>query len=132
MRLASFLFLTALCSAAAWAEAPPIRPGMWEFAMVGMPHKQSVCIKPEMAKDIQQLAQKNNPGGDCKTSDEVKKGSVQSFKVSCSKPQKYEATVTTNLISPDNFSVQHDYSMERDGRAQKGSLKINYKRLGDC
>ncbi|HKO87322.1 MAG TPA: DUF3617 family protein [Burkholderiales bacterium] len=127
-----FMLLGASCATPAWADAPPIRPGLWEFAMVGMAHKQNVCIKPEMAKDIQQLAQKSDPGGDCKTFDQSKKGNVQSFKVSCTKPQKYEATVTTNLMSADNFSLQHDYNMERDGRAQKGSMKINYKRLGDC
>ena len=113
-------------------EAPPIRPGLWEFAMAGMPHKQNVCLKPDMVKNIQSLSQRGNEGSDCKTSEQSKSGATQVFKVSCTKPQKYEATVTTTINSPDNFSIQQDYSMEQNGRAQKGSLKINYKRLGDC
>lgn len=132
MRSPALGFVCVLFALPVWAEAPPIRPGMWEFSMVGLPHKQQLCIKPDMVKDIEKLTQQNDPNSDCKTSDQSAKGSVQSFKVSCTKPHKYQATVTMNLMSPDNFSVQNDYSIEQAGRTQKGTLKINYKRLGDC
>jgi len=129
----AFLLL-AFCTAAAaaHAEAPPIRPGLWEFAMVGLPHKQNVCLKPEMVKDIQSLAQRGEEGGDCKSSDAKTSGQQRSFKVSCTKPHKYEATVTMTVTNADNFSMQQDYSIDQNGRKQTGSMKINYRRLGDC
>lgn len=114
-------------------EAPPIRPGLWEFSMVGAANnKQNVCLTPTMVKDIQSPSQRGKEGSDCKISDQSKSGATQKYKITCTKPQKYEAMVTTTITSPDNFSVQRDHSMEQDGHIQKGSLKINYKRLGDC
>lgn len=131
------LMCTAVCAAlfagaaAAAPDAPPIRPGLWEFSMVGMPHKQSICLKPDMVKDIKALAQ-NNQGGDCKTSEQKSSGNQQSFKVSCTTPHKVESQVTMTIMNADHFSVQQDYTLNRDGRNQSGSLKIDYKRLKDC
>lgn len=128
--------LTALCfsvcAAPLTAQEAPIRPGLWEFAMVGMPHKQSICLKPDMVKDIKNLSQRQGDGSDCKPSGEKVSGNTRTFKISCTKPHKYDGTVTMIVNGGDNFSMQQDYSMERGGRTQKGSLKINYKRLGDC
>ena len=118
-------------SAVAAPDAPPIRPGLWEFSMVGLPHKQSVCLKPDMVKDIKALVQRND-GGDCKMSDQKSSGNQQTFKVSCTAPQKYESLVTMTIVNTDHFSMQQDYSIDKDGRTQKGSLKIDYKRLRDC
>jgi hypothetical protein len=127
------LLCAALAASPVWAapEAPPIRPGLWEFSMVGMPHRQSVCLKPDMVKDIKALAQRGE-GGDCKVSDEKSAGTQKSFKVSCTTPHKYESLVTMNVLSADHFSMQQDYTLDQGGRTQKGSLKIDYKRLRDC
>ena len=121
---------TSFCSASAWAQEVPIRPGLWEFAMVGLPHKQSVCLTPDRVKDIKNLGQSH--GSDCKSSNEKVSGKTRTFNIACTKPQKYEGLVTMTLNGPDNFSMQQDYSLQQGSRTQKGSLKINYKRLGDC
>jgi hypothetical protein len=129
-------FVSALClslsGVSAWAQEVPIRPGLWEFAMVGMPHKQSVCLTPDKVKDIKNLGQREGDGSDCKSSNEKVSGKTRTFNIACTKPQKYEGAVTMTINGPDNFSMQQDYSLQQGSRTQKGSLKINYKRLGDC
>ena len=127
------LFALGLCSAApASAQMPNIRPGLWEFSMAGMANKHSVCLTPEMLKDTKTLGQQHDPNSDCKSSDETTSGNTRSFKVSCTRPTRYDANIVMTVNGEDNFSMKQDYTMERGGRTQKGKLSMDYKRIGDC
>ena len=121
----------ALLSFDAAAQAQ-IRPGLWEVSMTGVPNKQTMCITPAMAGDMKNMAQQRQPNSDCKASNESSSGNTRSVNVSCTKPARYDAKITQTINGPDNFSMTQDYSMEMNGRAQKGSMSMSYRRVGDC
>jgi hypothetical protein len=114
------------------AQGPQIRPGLWEITISGMPRKQTTCFTPEMVKDVKNLAQRGQQAGDCKSSNARTAGNTHTVDISCTKPSKYDAKVTTTVNGPDNFLVTQDYTVESAGKAQKGRLTIAYRRLGDC
>ena len=127
--LASALIL----SPVALADTPQMRPGLWEFSMTGIPMKQSVCITPEMTKDVTKLGQDDRaPKNDCKTSKPQVSGKSTTFNISCTKPDKMNTKMTLTSHDPDNFTMAQDYDMEMDGQRQKGSMTMTYKRIGDC
>lgn len=127
------LFALSLCTATSvWAQMPNIRPGLWEFSMPGVASKHSVCLTPEMLKDTKSLGQQHAPDSDCKSSDERTSGNTRSFKVSCTKPTKYDASIVMTVNGEDNFSMKQDYTMERGGRTQQGKLSMSYQRIGSC
>jgi len=114
------------------AQTPQIRPGLWEITISGLPQKQTTCFTPEMVKDVKNLSQQQTPDSDCKSSGESVSGNTRTFNVSCTKPNKYDAKVTTTINGPDNFTVVQDYAVEAGGKAQQGKLTLSYRRLGDC
>ncbi|HLB14739.1 MAG TPA: DUF3617 family protein [Burkholderiales bacterium] len=114
------------------AQTPQIRPGLWEIAMSGMPHKQTTCFTPEMVKDVKSLAQRGQQSGDCKSTNPKTAGNTHTVDISCTKPNKYDAKVTTTISGPDNFTVTQDYTVEAGGKAQQGKMTISYRRLGEC
>jgi hypothetical protein len=114
------------------AQSPQIRPGLWEISFSGMPQKQTTCFTPEMVKDVNNLAQQGQQKGDCKAANSRAAGNTHTVDISCTKPNKYEAKVTTTINGPDNFTVTQDYAVEAGGKAQKGTMMISYRRLGEC
>lgn len=119
-------------AAAASAESPQIRPGLWEITFAGMPQKQTTCFTPEMVKDVKQLAQQGPQKGDCKASNARSAGNTHTVDISCTTPNKYDAKVTTTVNGPDNFTVTQEYAVEAGGKAQRGTISMSYRRLGDC
>jgi len=114
------------------AQTPQIRPGLWEITISGMPQKQTTCFTPEMVKDVKSLAQRGQQSGDCKSSNPKTAGNTHTVDISCTKPNKYDAKVTTTINGPDNFTVTQDYAVEAAGKAQQGKMTMSYRRLGDC
>jgi hypothetical protein len=128
------LTLAAVLIAAAPAfaqQGPQIRPGLWEMTMTGLPQKQTVCFTPEMVKDMKSLSQQT-PDSDCKSSGETVSGSTRTFNVSCTKPDKYDAKISVTVNGPDNFTMTQNYTMDRGGKGQSGTMSIAYRRVGEC
>jgi hypothetical protein len=119
-------------AATAAAQTPQIRPGLWEFAMSGMGHKQTMCFTPEMVKDVKSIAERGQQGSDCKSSNARTSGNTHTVDIACTKPNKYNAKVTTTITDSDNFTVTQDYAVEAGGQAQKGTLTLSYRRVGEC
>ena len=129
------LILAAVLIAAAPAlaqQGPQIRPGLWEMTMTGLPQKQTVCFTPDMVKDMKSLSQRKTPDSDCKSSGEAVSGNTRTFNVSCTKPNKYDAKISITVNGTDNFTMKQDYSVAQGGKAQSGTMTMNYRRLGDC
>lgn len=127
------LILAAVVAAApAFGQAgPQIRPGLWEMTLTGMPQKQTVCFTPEMVKDMKSLSQQT-PDSDCKSSGEAVSGNTRTFNVSCTKPNKYDAKISVTVNGSDNFTMKQDYTMDRGGKGQSGTMTVAYRRLGEC
>jgi hypothetical protein len=101
--------------------------------MSGMPMKQTVCITPEMAKDVTKMGRDDKgPQTDCKSSAPKVSGKTTTFTMSCTKPTKMNSKMTLTSHNPDSFTMTQEYDMEMDGQRQKGSTTMNYKRLGEC
>jgi hypothetical protein len=129
------LFAAAALAFAAPAIAqttPQIRPGLWEMTFSAMPQKQNVCFTPEMVKDMRNLSQQKAPDSDCKSSGETVSGSTRTFNVSCTKPNKYDAKISITVNGPDNFTMAQNYTMDRGGKSQSGTMSIAYRRIGEC
>jgi hypothetical protein len=130
--LRRLLLAAAFAAAPAYAQqAPQIRPGLWEMTFTGMPQKQTVCFTPEMVKDMKSLS-RQTPDSDCKSSGESVAGNTRTFNVSCTKPNKYHAKISVTVNGPDNFTMTQNYTMDRGGKAQSGTMSIAYRRLGEC
>jgi hypothetical protein len=118
-----------------WAQAPELRPGLWEFTMSGAGTqgiKQNVCFTPAMVSDMKGIAAKGVAASDCKTSNETMSGKSRTFDVSCTKPQKYDARITVTIDSPERFAMAQEYNSEFNGQKYQGSMKMTYRRLGEC
>lgn len=127
------LLSATLLSTSAMADQNPMRPGLWEFSMSGIPMKQTVCITPDMVKDPTQLGKDPQTlNTDCKSSTPKVSGKTTSFTVSCTKPQKMNTKMTLTSNGPDSFTMKQDYDMEMNGQRHKGTTTMNYKRVGDC
>jgi hypothetical protein len=130
--LRRLLLAAAFAAAPAYAQqTPQIRPGLWEMTFTGMPQKQTVCFTPEMVKDMKSLS-RQTPDSDCKSSGESVAGNTRTFNVSCTKPNKYNAKISVTVNGPDNFTMTQNYTMDRGGKAQSGTMSIAYRRLGEC
>jgi hypothetical protein len=126
------LCLAALVAPAA-AQAPEIRPGLWEFSMSaakGM--SQKICFTPAMVKDMKGVAAKGDPSSDCKSSGEKVAGATRTFRVSCTKPTKYDADIALTVHGPDHFSMTQDFVAQHGGKSQAGKMTFVYRRVGDC
>ena len=130
--LRRLLLAAAFAAAPAYAQqTPQIRPGLWEMTFTGMPQKQTVCFTPEMVKDMKSLS-RQTPDSDCKSSGESVAGNTRTFNVSCTKPNKYNAKISVTVNGPDNFTMTQNYTVDRGGKAQSGTMSIAYRRLGEC
>jgi hypothetical protein len=130
--LRRLLLAAAFAAAPAYAQqTPQIRPGLWEMTFTGMPQKQTVCFTPEMVKDMKSLS-RQTPDSDCKSSGESVAGNTRTFNVSCTKPNKYNAKISVTVNGPDHFTMTQNYTMDRGGKAQSGTMSIAYRRLGEC
>jgi hypothetical protein len=120
-------------AAPAAAQAPEIRPGLWEFtfsAAKGM--TQKICFTPAMVKDMKSVAARGDPSSDCKTSNEKSSGVTRTFHISCTKPAKYEADIGMTVHGPDHFSMTQDFVTEHGGKRNAGKMSFVYRRVGDC
>ena len=126
----------ALVAAPIAAQAPEIRPGLWEFtiagAQAGKGVTQRLCFTPQKVKDMKNVAAKGDPPADCKTSNEKVAGKTRSFDLACTKPSPYRARVTITVDGPDNFTMAQDYALERNGKKQEGTMSFTYRRIGEC
>jgi hypothetical protein len=132
LHAAPLAILLAALAAPASAQTPQIRPGLWEIAISGLPKKQTTCFTPAMVTDVQNLAQRGQQASDCKSSNARTTGNTHTVEISCTKPNRYDAKVTTTVNGPDNFTVTQDYTAGPAGKAQQGRLTMSYRRLGDC
>ncbi len=122
-----------VAAAPAAAQAPEIRPGLWEFtisAAKGM--SQKICFTPAMVKDLKGVAAKGDPSSDCRTSNEKVAGATRTFHVSCTRPAKYEADIALTVHGPDHFSMTQEFVADRAGKPQAGKTGFVYRRVGDC
>jgi hypothetical protein len=120
-------------AAPAAAQAPQIRPGLWEFTISTTKGvSQKICFTPAAVKDMRSVAAKGDPSSDCKTSNEKASGTTRTFHVSCTKPAKYEADVGMTVHGPDHFSMTQDYVAEHGGKSRAGKMSFVYRRVGDC
>jgi hypothetical protein len=125
----------ALAAAAAQAQGPEIRPGLWEFSLAGSGGKgmtQQVCFSPQMVQDMKGLAARGDPSSDCKASNEKVAGATRSFDVACTRPSAYNARVSITVEGPDRFTMRQDFTVEQGGQKQQGSLSFSYRRVGEC
>lgn len=122
-----------LAPGAATAVQPDIRPGLWEFTMIGMAGmKQQVCLTPAMVKDMKQIAAKGDVSSDCKLSNEKVSGATRSFDISCTRPARYDGKVAITVAGPDSFSMSQDYVVDHGGQKMAGKMAMTYRRVGDC
>jgi hypothetical protein len=105
---------------------------MWEMTMTGLPQKQTVCFTPDMVKAMKSLSQQKTPDSDCKSSGEAVSGNTRTFNVSCTKPNKYDAKISVTVNGPDNFTMTQNYTMDRGGKGQSGTMSVAYRRVGEC
>jgi hypothetical protein len=94
--------------------------------------KQKVCFTPAMMSDMKGIAAKGIAASDCKASQEKVSGKSRTFDVSCTKPQKYDARITVTVESPESFAMAQEYNSEFNGQKFQGSMKMTYRRLGEC
>ena len=129
-------FALVLAAAPLAAQSPEIRPGLWEFTIVRAQAakgvSQQICFTPQMVKDMKSVAAKGDPAGDCRTSNEKVAGKTRSFDVSCTKPGPYSARVTITVDGPDNFTMAQNFTLERKGKKEQGTLSFSYRRIGEC
>ena len=126
--------------AAAWLACPAVarsqvdvRPGLWEVSITGIgERKQTICLTPEMVRDMRNLTQRQDPASDCRPSQEKVSGNTRSFVVSCTRPVRYQANITVTVSGADRFAMQQDFTTEINGRSQSGSLFMHYARIGEC
>jgi hypothetical protein len=110
-----------------------VRPGLWEVSISGLGDRtQTICLTPEMVKDMRNLTERRDPSSDCKPSKETISGNTRTFQVSCTKPVRYQANISMTLSGSDRFSIKQDFSTEVNGRTQRGSLSMTYVRIGEC
>jgi hypothetical protein len=110
-----------------------VRPGLWEVSVSGMgDRKQTICLTPEMVRDMRKLSQRPDPSSDCRPSREKVSGNTRSFEVSCTRPVRYRAHISLTIAGPDRFSMKQDFTTEVNGRIQRGSLSMAYARIGEC
>lgn len=132
-----FRRLTGMAALAAWAGAAlgqaDVRPGLWEVSISGMgDRKQTICLTPEMVKDMRKLTQRQDPSSDCKPSREKVSGNTRTFQVSCTRPVRYQASISMTMSGSDRFTIKQDFNTEINGRTQSGSLAMAYARVGEC
>jgi hypothetical protein len=85
-----------------------------------------------MVKDMKSVAAKGDPAGDCKTSNEKVAGKTRSFDLACTKPSPYRARVTISVDGPDTFTMAQEYTLERKGKKEQGTMSFSYRRIGEC
>jgi hypothetical protein len=127
------LLAFAALAAPAAAQVPEIRPGLWEFTMSaakGM--SQKICFTNAMVKDLKGVAAKGDPSSDCRSSGEKVAGATRTFRVSCTKPTKYDADIALTVHGPDHFSMTQDFVADHGGKSQAGKMTFVYRRVGDC
>jgi hypothetical protein len=100
--------------------------------MQGAPVGPKVCITPEMAGDMKNMAQKPNGENDCKMSNETVSGNTRTFQMTCTKPDKYDGTISLTVNSADSFKMATKYDAVIDGKKQKGDIAMTYRRVGEC
>lgn len=130
---AAIAWCAALLPTVASAQQGPMRPGLWEFSMSGMPMQQTVCITPEMARDVTHMGRREQGSQtDCKSSTPQVSGNVTTFTVSCTKPDRMTSKMTLTRIGADKVSMTQEYDMTMRGQRRKGTTTMNYTRLGEC
>lgn len=132
-RIPRALCLAALAAAPAAAQAPEIRPGLWEFTLsAAKGASQKICFTSAMVKDLKGVAAKGDPSSDCRSSGEKVAGATRTFRVSCTKPAKYDADIALTVHGPDHFSLTQDFVAQHGGKSQAGKMTFVYRRVGDC
>ncbi|HWQ37614.1 MAG TPA: DUF3617 family protein [Burkholderiales bacterium] len=123
----------ALLNDRAAGQGLQVRPGLWEVSISGMGERtQSICLTPEMVRDLRNLSRRSDPASDCRPSKERVSGNSHSFEVSCTRPVRYNARIRITVSGTDRFVMSQDFTTEIEGRARSGSMTMSYHRIGDC
>jgi hypothetical protein len=135
------LLVAALLAAApAFAQAPQVRPGMWEYKMrmqmggdadskgqpMQMEHK--ACLtREQIARSEHVVPRQDGDKSDCRMIKQSVSGNTVTFTMECSKPEPMRTEGRTSFKG-DSFESDMTFS----GRAQKFRQQISARRLGDC
>jgi hypothetical protein len=125
---------------AAIAQAPNMRPGLWEITMTnempGMPaaaQKPFVsrsCVKPEQAKDPQQVLPRDARSKG-ETTDYKTVGNTATWKMSCTGEQAAKGTGKITWRG-DSYEGLNVIEMGQGGQTMTMSQKYVGRRVGDC
>ena len=134
MKLAALALPALALLALPLAAAAALTPGMYEYTMtmnmsgMSMPARTiQRCLTAEEANAKDSYAGTQRDGSDCKISDYAESGGKFSYKMSCSKPDKMNATVTGAGTAT---TVSMTMTMTMDGGTM--TQTTNGKRIGDC
>lgn len=137
-RIAACAALSALSLAAPLtACAAGLTPGMYEYTvkmnMPGMPAGMGAqtfqrCLTAQDVAGSNAYSTARDKNNDCKIKDLRESGSQISYSMSCTKPQKMEAT-TKGTVTATSLSMDTTMSMPDHGTMKQTTAA---KRVGDC
>ena len=137
--------VTALAPSDAAAQAPPMRPGLWEVSvqteMVGMPMAMpmitaSHCVTPDMLESPDGVFQGGPLGGpmqmdqtqsDCAMEEYNVSGQTVTWTMSCTQPQA--VTVTGEMTFTDD---RYTGTMQSTTPAGPMTMNLDARRVGAC
>jgi len=123
-------------AAPALAQAPQVRPGLWEYRMkmdmdgkaqpMQMEHK--ACLsKEQIAKSEHVVPRQGGDKSDCRMLTQGVAGSTVTFVMECSRPEPMRTEGRTTFKG-DSFESDMTFT----GRGQKFRQQISARRLGEC
>jgi len=121
--------LLAICSGVAYAQAPPVKMGLWQktMTMTGGPNgtmtlNSKSCVTPESWQQMVQNSQKQRPGCDVKRS---QNGNGYSYSGSCSTAHGMKMTFSgTATIRDAEHIVSESHSTSTlNGKTRQSDIK---------
>ncbi len=136
MRRLGVLAAALLLAVQAAAQAPQVRPGLWEYKMkmdmggkaqpMQMEHK--ACLtKEQIAKSEHVVPRQSGDKSDCRVTSQNVSGNSVTFVMECSKPEPMRTEGRTTFKG-DSFESDMTFT----GRGQKFRQQISARRVGEC
>ena len=134
------LMAAGMTAAAAVAQQPNIKDGMWEVTttmdMEGMPggrqpQTMQHCVTPQDAKDPAGMSRGMDKGGQCQVTDHKVTGNTATWKLTC----KGEGAMTgtgTATYGGTTYSMTSTTTMNHGGKTMKMTVNQTGKYLGPC
>ena len=111
-----------------------LQPGLYErvfeteAGVAAGQHKDTLCMKPEDAKDVVKTIAALGSGTECKVSDVKTAGSKLTFSMACKDEGRVSTYKNEVTFGPDW------YTNVSKGKTSKGTVssKVSAKRIGEC